>query len=137
MVHVTRVESFNAAHKLWNENWSEEKNAEIFGKCSNKNFHGHNYELHVTVKGEVNPETGFVINAKELGDIMKKNVVDLADHLNLNIDVAFMEGKLTSAENFAVGIWNQLEEEVKKIGAQLHCVKLIETPRIYVEYYGQ
>jgi 6-pyruvoyltetrahydropterin/6-carboxytetrahydropterin synthase len=93
--------------------------------------------LHVTVKGEVNPETGFVINAKELGDIMKKNVVDLADHLNLNIDVAFMEGKLTSAENFAVGIWNQLEEEVKKIGAQLHCVKLIETPRIYVEYYGQ
>jgi 6-pyruvoyltetrahydropterin/6-carboxytetrahydropterin synthase len=137
MVHVTRVESFNAAHKLWNENWSEEKNAEIFGKCSNKNFHGHNYELHVTVKGEVNPETGFVINAKELGVIMKKNVVDLADHLNLNIDVAFMEGKLTSAENFAVGIWNQLEEEVKKIGAQLHCVKLIETPRIYVEYYGQ
>jgi 6-pyruvoyltetrahydropterin/6-carboxytetrahydropterin synthase len=137
MVHVTRVESFNAAHKLWNENWSEEKNAEIFGKCSNKNFHGHNYELHVTVKGKVNPETGFVINAKELGDIMKKNVVDLADHLNLNIDVAFMEGKLTSAENFAVGIWNQLEEEVKKIGAQLHCVKLIETPRIYVEYYGQ
>ena len=137
MVHVTRVESFNAAHKLWNENWSEEKNAEIFGKCSNKNFHGHNYELHVTVKGKVNPETGFVINAKELGDIMKKNVVDLADHLNLNIDVAFMEGKLTSAENFAIGIWNQLEEEVKKIGAQLHCVKLIETPRIYVEYYGQ
>jgi 6-pyruvoyltetrahydropterin/6-carboxytetrahydropterin synthase len=137
MVHVTRVESFNAAHKLWNENWSEEKNAEIFGKCSNKNFHGHNYELHVTVKGKVNPETGFVINAKQLGDIMKKNVVDLADHLNLNIDVAFMEGKLTSAENFAVGIWNQLEEEVKKIGAQLHCVKLIETPRIYVEYYGQ
>ena len=137
MVHVTRVESFNAAHKLWNENWSEEKNAEIFGKCSNKNFHGHNYELHVTVKGEVNPETGFVINAKELGDIMKKNVVDLADHLNLNIDVAFMEGKLTSAENFAIGIWNQLEEEVKKIGAQMHCVKLIETPRIYVEYYGQ
>jgi 6-pyruvoyltetrahydropterin/6-carboxytetrahydropterin synthase len=137
MVHVTRVESFNAAHKLWNENWSEEKNAEIFGKCSNKNFHGHNYELHVTVKGEVNPETGFVINAKELGDIMKKNVVDLADHLNLNIDVAFMQGKLTSAENFAIGIWNQLEEEVKKIGAQMHCVKLIETPRIYVEYYGQ
>ena len=137
MVHVTRVESFNAAHKLWNENWSEEKNAEIFGKCSNKNFHGHNYELHVTVKGEVNPETGFVINAKELGDIMNKNVVDLADHLNLNIDVAFMQGKLTSAENFAIGIWNQLEEEVKKIGAQMHCVKLIETPRIYVEYYGQ
>ena len=104
MVHVTRVESFNAAHKLWNESWSEEKNAAVFGKCANKNFHGHNYELHVTVKGAVNPETGFVINAKELGDIMKKNVIDLADHLNLNIDVAFMAGKLTSAENFAIGI---------------------------------
>jgi 6-pyruvoyltetrahydropterin/6-carboxytetrahydropterin synthase len=137
MVHVTRVESFNAAHKLWNESWSEEKNAEVFGKCANKNFHGHNYELHVTVKGEVHPETGFVINAKELGDIMKKNVIDLADHLNLNIDVAFMAGKLTSAENFAIGIWNQLEEEVQKLGAQMHCVKLIETPRIYVEYFGK
>ncbi len=137
MVHVTRVESFNAAHKLWNESWSEEKNAAVFGKCANKNFHGHNYELHVTVKGEVHPETGFVINAKELGDIMKKNVIDLADHLNLNIDVAFMTGKLTSAENFAIGIWNQLEEEVQKLGAQMHCVKLIETPRIYVEYFGK
>ena len=137
MVHVTRVESFNAAHKLWNESWSEEKNAAVFGKCANKNFHGHNYELHVTVKGAANPETGFVINAKELGDIMKKNVIDLADHLNLNIDVAFMAGKLTSAENFAIGIWNQLEEEVKKLGAQMHCVKLIETPRIYVEYFGK
>ena len=137
MVHVTRVESFNAAHKLWNESWSEEKNAAVFGKCANKNFHGHNYELHVTVKGEVHPETGFVINAKELGDIMKKNVTDLADHLNLNIDVAFMAGKLTSAENFAIGIWNQLEEEVHKLGAQMHCVKLIETPRIYVEYFGK
>ena len=137
IVYLTRKETFNAAHQLWVKQWSEEKNFEVFGKCANKNFHGHNYELHVTVKGEVNPETGFVINAKQLGDIMKKNVVDLADHLNLNIDVAFMEGKLTSAENFAVGIWNQLEEEVKKIGAQLHCVKLIETPRIYVEYYGQ
>lgn len=137
MVHVTRVESFNAAHKLWNENWSEEKNKEVFGKCSNKNFHGHNYELHVTVKGEINPETGFVINAKELGDIMRIKVVDVVDHCNLNLDVAFMHGKLTSAENFAVGIWNELKDEVQKIGAQMHCVKLIETPRIYVEYYGQ
>lgn len=137
MVHVTRVESFNAAHKLWNEKWSEEKNKEVFGKCSNKNFHGHNYELHVTVKGEINPETGFVINAKELGDIMRTKVVDVVDHCNLNIDVPFMQGKLTSAENFAIGIWNVLYEDVKKIGAEMHCVKLIETPRIYVEYFGK
>ena len=136
MVHVTRVESFNAAHKLWNPSWSAEKNKEVFGKCANVNFHGHNYELHVTVKGEVKADTGFVINAKELGDIMRTKVIDIADHCNLNIDVPFMAGKLTSAENFAIAIWDELKEEVQKIGAEMHCVKLIETPRIYVEYFG-
>ncbi len=137
MIFVTRVEHFNAAHKLWNENWDAEKNKEVFGKCSNQNFHGHNYELHVTVKGEVSADTGFVMNAKELGDIMKHKVVDVADHCNLNMDVPFMSGKFTSAENFAIGIWEQLETEIAQSGAQLHCVKLIETQRIYVEYYGK
>ncbi len=136
MVYVTRVEHFNAAHKLWNPAWSEEKNKEVFGKCANANFHGHNYELHVTVKGEVHPDTGFVFNAKTLGDIMKSKVVDIVDHCNLNIDVPFMEGKFTSAENFAIGIWNELVNEVEKNGAKMHCVKLIETQRIYVEYFG-
>ena len=137
MVYLTRKEHFNAAHKLWNEAWSLEKNKEVFGKCANVNFHGHNYELHVTVKGELNQNTGFVMNAKELGDIMKLKVVDVVDHCNLNIDVPFMEGKFTSAENFAIGIWEQLENEIIAIGAQLHCVKLIETQRIYVEYFGK
>jgi 6-pyruvoyltetrahydropterin/6-carboxytetrahydropterin synthase len=137
MVFVTRVEHFNAAHKLWNEAWGLEKNKEIFGKCANVNYHGHNYELHVTVKGIVHADTGFVMNAKELGDIMKVKVVDVVDHCNLNIDVPFMQGKLTSAENFAIGIWGELDEEIKKQGVQLHCVKLIETQRIYVEYYGK
>ena len=136
MVHVTRVEHFNAAHKLWNEKWSAEKNKEVFGKCANENYHGHNYELHVTVKGNMHEDTGFVINAKELGDIMKVHVVDVVDHCNLNVDVPFMKGKFTSAENFTVAIWNLLEAEIQKHGAQMHCVKLIETQRIYVEYFG-
>lgn len=137
MVFVTRIESFNAAHKLWNENWDEAKNKEVFGKCANVNFHGHNYELQVTVKGELHPDTGFVMNAKALGEIMKDKVVDIVDHCNLNIDVEFMQGKFTSAENFAIGIWEQIETEIAKHGATLHCVKLIETNRIFVEYYGK
>jgi 6-pyruvoyltetrahydropterin/6-carboxytetrahydropterin synthase len=137
MVYITRVEHFNAAHKLSNPNWSDEKNAEIFGKCANKNYHGHNYELHVTVKGLVSEETGYAINAKTLSDLMKTYVVDKADHLNLNLDVDFMANILPSSENFAIGIWRQLEKPLKDIGATLHCVKLIETRNIYVEYYGQ
>lgn len=137
MVYITRVEHFNAAHKLWNETWSEEENKRVFGKCANVNFHGHNYELHVTAKGNPNPDTGFVMNAKELGDIMKLYVIDLADHMNLNIDVAFMKGKFTSVENFAIAIWDQLKKPIEESGATLHCVKLVETHRIYVEYFGE
>jgi 6-pyruvoyltetrahydropterin/6-carboxytetrahydropterin synthase len=136
MVFVTRVEHFNAAHKLWNPDWSPEKNKEVFGKCANENYHGHNYELHVTVKGEPADDTGFVMNAKELGTIIKQLIVDEADHKNLNIDVPFMSGRFTSAEMFAIGIWEQLQPAVAASGAALHCVKLIETPKIYVEYYG-
>lgn len=136
MVYLTRVEHFNAAHRLYNENWTDEQNREVFGKCANTNWHGHNYELHVTVKGNPNPETGFVYNAKKLGDIIKDVIVEKVDHSNLNLDVDFMKGKFTSAENFAIAIWNELKPYVEKDGAHLHCVKLLETPRIYVEYYG-
>ena len=137
MVFVTRVEHFNAAHKLYNPNWDAAKNVEVFGKCANENWHGHNYELHVTVKGEPNKETGFVMNAKELGDLIKEKIVDIADHRNLNMDVPFMKGKFTSAENFAMGIWDELEPYIVERGVQLHCVKLVETQRIYVEYFGE
>lgn len=137
MVFVTRVEHFNAAHKLWNANWSVEQNRAVFGKCSNDNYHGHNYELHVTVKGEPHPDTGFVVNAKTLGSIVKEKVVEVVDHKNLNMDVPFLQGKFTSAENLAIGIWNQIEAEIKQLGVTLHCIKLIETRNIYVEYYGQ
>lgn len=136
MVYLTRVEHFNAAHRLYNEHWSEEKNNEVFGKCANLNWHGHNYELHVTVKGEPHPDTGFIFNAKALGDLMKDVIVERVDHRNLNLDVDFMQGKFTSAENFAISIWNELKPHIEKEGVQLHRVKLQETPRIYVEYFG-
>lgn len=136
MIYVTRVEHFNAAHQLWNPDWSAEKNAEYYGKCANINYHGHNYELHVTVKGAVNKETGFLVNAKTLSKIIKERVIEEADHRNLNVDVPFMEGKLTSAENFTIAIWDQLKEAVEEIGAEMHYVKLVETPKIYIEYYG-
>jgi 6-pyruvoyltetrahydropterin/6-carboxytetrahydropterin synthase len=136
MVYVTRVEHFNAAHKLTNPAWDSEKNRAVFGKCANENWHGHNYELHVTVKGEPNPETGFVFNAKTLSDLIEEFIMEPVDHKNLNIDVPWMQGKFTTAENFAIGIWNELKPQVERIGAQLHSVKLYETPRIYVEYFG-
>ncbi len=136
MVYLTRVEHFNAAHRLVNPAWDDAKNWEVFGKCANENWHGHNYELHLTIKGEPSPDTGFVFNAKTLGDIIKEVIVEQIDHRNLNVDVPFMRGKFTSAENVAIAIWEELEPHIIKAGAQLHCVKLYETPRIYVEYYG-
>jgi 6-pyruvoyltetrahydropterin/6-carboxytetrahydropterin synthase len=135
MIYLTRVENFNAAHKLSNPAWSKEKNEEVFGKCANENWHGHNYELHVTVKGTPDPETGFVFNAKTLGVFIKDYIVEKVDHRNLNMDVDFMVGKFTSAENLAIGIWDQLTPHLPA-GVELHCIKLYETPRIYVEYFG-
>lgn len=135
MIYLTRVEHFNAAHKLFNPEWSKEKNLEVFGKCANDNWHGHNYELHVTVKGEPDKQTGFVYNAKTLGILIKDVVVEPMDHKNLNLDVPFMKDKFTSAENVAIAIWEQLEQHLPA-NVQLHCIRLHETPKIYVEYYG-
>lgn len=136
MVYLTRVEHFNAAHRLYNEHWTEEQNREVFGKCANANWHGHNYELHVTIKGDPSPDTGFIFNAKTLGDLIKDIIIEKVDHSNLNMDVDFMKNKFTSAENVAIGIWNELKPHIEKHGAQLHSIKLYETPRIYVEYFG-
>ena len=135
MIYLTRVENFNAAHKLSNPGWSKEKNEGVFGKCANENWHGHNYELHVTIKGNPDPETGFVFNAKTLGVIIRDAVIEKIDHRNLNMDVDFMAGKFTSAENLSIAIWDQLAKHLPA-EVQLHCIKLYETPRIYVEYYG-
>lgn len=135
MIYLTRVEHFNAAHKLFNPEWSKEKNLEVFGKCANDNWHGHNYELHVTIKGEPDVHTGFVYNAKTLGVLIKDVIVEPLDHKNLNLDVPFMKDKFTSAENVAIAIWEQLEQHLPET-VQLHCIRLHETPKIYVEYYG-
>lgn len=136
MIYITRKEHFNAAHRLYRADYSDEKNLEIFGKCSNPNWHGHNYELFVTVRGEVDPETGFLINLKELSSVINLLVVDKLDHKNVNLEVDFMAGKLASSENLAIAIWDQLERPVSSAGAELHCVKLFETERNFVEYYG-
>ncbi len=136
MLTLTRRERFCAAHKLANPNWSDEKNEEVFGRCSNKNWHGHNYELFVTVKGELNPETGFIIDLKWLGDFLKEKVVDPFDHRNLNLDVPAFKNKMVSTEVVAIEIWNIIVQGIKEQGAELYCVKLVETENNSVEYYG-
>jgi 6-pyruvoyltetrahydropterin/6-carboxytetrahydropterin synthase len=136
MIYITRRERFNAAHKLFREEWSDEQNREIFGKCSNPNWHGHNYELFVTVKGEINPETGFVIDLKELKRIITVYITDELDHKNINLDVNFMKGKMASTEVLAVAIFDVLEPHVKEVGAILHSIKLYETENNFVEYFG-
>ncbi len=136
MVYLTRVEHFNAAHRLYNPAWSEEKNKEVFGKCANQNWHGHNYELYVTVKGQTDPDTGFLIDAKKLSVLINTHILEKLDHLNLNEDVDFMKGKRCSTENLAVEIWGQLAPQLPP-SVRLHCIKLYETPQIYVEYYGE
>jgi 6-pyruvoyltetrahydropterin/6-carboxytetrahydropterin synthase len=136
MAYITRRETFNAAHKLWNENWTAEKNAEIFGKCAHPNWHGHNFVLYVTVKGIPDPDTGFIINLKKLSDLVKLKIVDPIDHKNLNLDVPFMQGKRTSVENLAIAIWDELYKEIEKLGATLHAIKLHETENNYVEFFG-
>jgi 6-pyruvoyltetrahydropterin/6-carboxytetrahydropterin synthase len=138
MVHITRVERFNAAHKLWVEDWSEAENLERFGKCANPNWHGHNYTLHVTVKGHPDPVTGFVVNAKELSVVIKQEVIDHIDHRNINLDVPFFPKKLQpTSENVVKIIWQRLELPVKEMGGMLHRITLWETENIYVEYYGE
>ncbi|OQP62097.1 6-pyruvoyl tetrahydrobiopterin synthase [Niastella vici] len=136
MVYLTRVEHFNAAHKLYNPNWSQEQNEQVFGKCANQNWHGHNYELYVTVKGRPNRDTGFVCDVKELSRIINQYVIEHIDHKNLNVDVPFMKDQLCSTENLAIAIWKQLQPQLPA-GVQLHGIKLYETPRIFVEYFGE
>ena len=135
MVYITRIEHFNAAHKLYNPKWSVEKNDEVFGKCANENWHGHNFELYVTVKGTPDEETGFVYDAKKLSTIIKEHVTEKLDHKNLNVDVDFMKDKICSIENLIIAIWEQLTQHLPA-SAQLHSLKLYETPRIFVEYFG-
>jgi len=136
MIYITRKESFNAAHKLARPDWSEDQNTEVFGKCANPNWHGHNYQLFVTVKGEINPETGFLVDLKWLKNIINIHVIDKVDHRNLNLDVDFMKGKLASTENLAIAIWEELILPITAGGAVLHSIKIYETENNFVEYFG-
>lgn len=135
MVYLTRVEHFNAAHKLYNPSWTKEKNEAVFKGCANENWHGHNYDLWVTVKGTPNPETGYSMDAKLLSRMIKQFVLDKVDHKNLNLEVDFMKGKMTTVENLAIGIWDVLAPQLPD-NVSLYCVKVSETPRIFVEYFG-
>ncbi len=134
-VYLTRIEKFNSAHKLWVESWSEEKNYEVFGKCANPNWHGHNYTLEVTVSGIPDEITGFIVDAKELSSIIKEYIIEPLDHRNLNLDVAFIKGLMPTTENLVMAIWNQLFSKMPE-GCELYRIKLHETDKIYAEYLG-
>ena len=138
MLYISRKEHFNAAHKLYNPAWTKEKNVEVFGPCANENWHGHNFDLIVTVAGTRDPETGFVVDLKKLSILIREEVIDKIDHKNLNTDVDFMQGKLASCETLIIEIWNILAPAVPRITnyGKLHSLRLYETPRNYVEYFG-
>ncbi len=138
-VYVCRKEHFNAAHKLYNPAWSKEKNEEVFGSCANENWHGHNFDLIVTVKGTPNPDTGFVIDLKLLSKIIQEEITEKVDHKNLNLDVDFLEGVMPSCENIVIAFWEILEREIqnKCPRAKLHCIELHETKNNFVRYYGK
>jgi 6-pyruvoyltetrahydropterin/6-carboxytetrahydropterin synthase len=136
MLFLTRRETFNAGHRLYNPEWSDEENFRVYGKCSNPQWHGHNYELFVTIKGEINPETGWVINLKTLSRIIDEHVIRHLDHQNINTQVKFMRDRQASTENLAVAIWEILDTPIRMIGVELHRVKIVETENNYVEYYG-
>jgi 6-pyruvoyltetrahydropterin/6-carboxytetrahydropterin synthase len=134
IVYITRRERFNAAHKLYNPKWTEAENEAFFGKCSNKYYHGHNFELLVTIKGVANPETGMVMDLKKMKHIIRDLITEKLDHRNLNEDVDFLKGMMPSIENIVVKIWEILEPHIEN--GKLHCIKLIETENNFVEYYG-
>ena len=135
-VYLTRRERFNAAHRMFRQDWTDEKNLEIFGKCSNPLWHGHNYTLLVTVKGQISQETGYAVNLSTLSSIIRSEIIEKIDHKNINLEVDFMQNKIISSENLAIGIWDQLEPFILKLGISLHCIKIEETENNFVEYFG-
>ena len=137
MIYITRREHFNSAHRLFRPEYSDEENLRVFGKCSNPLWHGHNYILFVTVKGELNPETGFVMDLSILSRLISEKILQKLDHKNINLEVDFMKDKLASTENLAIGIWEELEPEILLEGVSLHSIRLEETENNAVEYFGK
>lgn len=135
MIYLTRRETFAAAHRLFREGLSDKENYDLFGKCSNPNWHGHNYTLEVVVAGDVDPATGFVIDLKKLKDIIREHVVSKVDHKNLNLDTDFMKGLIPTSENIVLAIWSQLKDKIP--AGKLFSVKLYETENNYFEYRGE
>jgi 6-pyruvoyltetrahydropterin/6-carboxytetrahydropterin synthase len=137
MIYLSRRERFSAAHRIYRTDWSDEENQKIFGKCSNPNWHGHNFVLFVTVKGEASQEHGFVMNINILKQIILDKVINKIDHKNINLEVDFMKGKIATTENLVVAIWDELKSSIEKEGAKLHCIKIEETENNSIEYYGK
>lgn len=138
MIYVTRRERFNAAHKLYRPDWSKAMNEEVYGKCANENWHGHNYDLFVTVKGETDPDTGYVLDLKLLSKLINSEIISKLDHKNINLDVPFMSGMIASTENLVAAIWNILAPKITAtFGCELHCIKLYETENNFAEYFGE
>lgn len=135
MVYLTRKCEFSASHYYHNPQWTEEENRRVFGKCANLNGHGHNYTLEVTVKGDVDPTTGFVVDLKQLKDILNREVVDAMDHRHLNKEVPEFAAKIPTTENIAIAIWQRLEQKLNV--AKLHRVRLYEMPDLFVDFYGE
>ncbi len=135
MIYLTRRETFAAAHRLFKEGLSDKENFELFGKCSNPNWHGHNYTLEVVVAGDIDPATGFVIDLKKLKEIILEHVISKVDHKNLNVDTDFMKGLIPTSENIVIAIWKQLKDKIP--AGKLHSVKLYETENNYFEYRGE
>lgn len=135
MIYLTRKSEFSASHYYHNPQWSEEENRRVFGKCANLNGHGHNYTLEVTVKGEVDSTTGFVVDLKELKEILNREVVDAMDHRHLNKEVPEFAAKIPTTENIAIAIWQRLNEKLNV--AKLHRVRLYEMPDLFVDFYGE
>ena len=136
MIHLIRREHFSAAHRLFLPEYTDEENFAMFGKCSNPNWHGHNYTLFVTVKGEADPATGLLVHLRHVSRLIHDNVLSRVDHKNLNLEVDFLSGQVPTTENVAIGIWNQLEAGIRELGAELHCIRLEQSENNMVEYYG-
>lgn len=136
LVYITRRARFNAAHKLWNPDWTPEHNFEVFGKCAGENWHGHNFEVYVTLKGEIDPATGYFINFNDLKAVMKERIEEPLDHKNLNLDVPWLAGKQTSTEVLAMGIWREMAAGLAGHACALHRVRVWETENNYADYYG-
>ncbi len=137
MVHIIRREHFSAAHRLFLPEYTDEKNIEVFGKCSNPNWHGHNYVLYVTVKGEPDPFTGLVIHLRHVSRLIDEKILKKVDHKNLNLEVDFLNGKVPTSENLAIGIWNELAGDILDLGGVLHCVRIEQSENNIVDYYGE